>query len=149
MQCRRVGGRADSRIGRRAGSRMRHQAEPGSYLHAASAAVVLLPGAGGPWPAGPGGEPVTTCPAVPSTTRTLASPLTCCTAAPGSTFRTSRAAAAIPGGYSMTVWATSLLDQVRPAPCTRKPSPDSCLPVLADSPPISVPLYTSTETWLR
>ncbi len=93
-----------------------------------------------PGPRSPAGEPVTWCPFVPSTIRTLASLATCCSVAPGSTFRTSRADACIPGGYSISVWVMSLVVQDSPAPCTVKPSRESCWPVLADSPPISVPL---------
>ena len=64
------------------------------------------------------------------------------------TFRTSRAPATSPGGYSITVWLMSWTGQVSPD-FTGKPSWDRSAPVLADRPPISVPFHTSTGTWLR
>ena len=91
---------------------------------------------------------VTEYPFVPSRTRTLASPFTCCSEAPGITFRTSLAPATSPGGYWITVWLRSWTGQVSPA-FTGKPSRDRSAPVLADRPPISVPFHTSTGTWLR
>ena len=87
----------------------------------------------------PAPPPLTVWSAVPSTILIRGSPLVWLSAAPRRAVRSRRAPARWPGGNSMRLRVMSCAGQLRPE-WTWKPSAERAAPVLADSPPISVPL---------